>query len=196
MEENLKFLAKNDAGDIVFNIELKSVGSNSKSKINCSIGIDYESNPGVKDLMEKLLSEKTKPESRAIMIQEILSSIKTMEPVIESVRKSGMPVPAEVLDPTERVLVFVTAVDENGEFESIPVPRNRFYFHDVVNMLAGCVLNLEKIERSDFEEIIAGNSDIEEQYVEFYSSEASFLTTAMAQGDKCYRFFIMRPNPS
>ncbi len=192
MEVTQKFFAKNDAGDIVFNIELKDVDTTSKLSLNCSIGIDFEKNPGMKYLMEKLSSPATNPQSKAFMVQEILSSIKTMEAVKNSINDTDGVKPSEVLNGTERVLIMVTTQDETGEFVSIAEPRNAFHFKDVVNMLAGCVVNLEKIDRSDFEKIIAGQADLEEEYVDCYSSTALFYTTAVMQRNKCYRFFIMQ----
>lgn len=189
-----KFLAKNDAGDVVFNIELKNSDSISHLNLNCSIGIDFESNPGMKYLMDKLLSANTDPQSKAFMIQELLSSIKSMEALKGSSSDTEPKKPFVTLGESENVLIFMIAQDEAGELVSINEPQRAFRFKDVANMLAGCIVNLEKIDRSDFEKIISGQAELEDQYIESYTTNASFYTTAVLHRNKCYRYFIMHPN--
>jgi hypothetical protein len=196
MEVLQKFLAKNDSGDIVFNIELNNVVSNKRTKLNCTIDIDYEMNPNMKYLIGKLLAAETAPQSKAFIVQEILSSIQTMEPVKNSANENDLTESTEVPNGSEKVMIFMTAQDENEEFASIYEPQNPHYFKDLFNMLAGCLMNLEMIDRSDFETVIAGQSALEEQYVDFYSQTSKFFTTAAIQGNKCYRFFIMQPGES
>ena len=191
-----KFLAKNDAGDIVFDIELKNTDSNSSLNLNCSIGIDYTSNPGMKYLMEKLLSADTNPQSKAFMVQELLSSIKTMEAMNSSISDTELKEPSESMIETEKVLIFMIAQDEAGELLSINEPQRAFHFKDVANMLAACIVNMEKIDRCDFEKVISGQAELEDQYVESYTSSAAFYTTAVVHRNKCYRYFIMQPKES
>jgi hypothetical protein len=81
---------------------------------------------------------------------------------------------------------------DSQPFTPFIASKNSFYYAGFEKMLPTCFIFLTETDRQRFEAIITGQTFLEEQYVHYYSSEASFYSIDVTHSDEVYKFFIMK----
>src|SRR5688572_26461954 len=184
--------AENNDGKSVFKIEMVNIDCASWLKFNCVIEIEYDKHPAMKKSIAELSLPETTPETEMNIIQDILSQVTT----IEGIKKCKMEEnPKEVqLHNEDRLNGFLTYFAQQESIEQLaPFSglKNQFHFRKFVHKITPYFMNWVEIDKNIFEGLIAGLPEIEEQYVHFYSTGASFYLISASNEHVNYQFYMM-----
>ncbi len=187
------FLAKNSDGEPVLKIEMINDESDSWLKFKCVFIIEYDKNSEMTKSVIELTSPEITPEREINIIQGILTHV-TM---IESINKcKATEVSKEEKRKEEELNKVLLHIVRQGiaPYEPLSKIKNSFSFKKVVNKLLPCISNLTKIDRKLFETLIYGSTELQNDYIDYYSSNSSFYTIAVTQAHSCYNFYFMNTN--
>jgi hypothetical protein len=189
------YLAKNEAGEILFKIELSQIEAFPWLRFSCSLDIDFEKQKRLLNSIEQLCSTTTTPEAKAKLLQDIIQQIKRIEGVEKFYFQNRKPDEApEVKNGIQELLNYIFAQDDFKEFVPFSINNNSYFFRELENNLAPPhqLPELLEVEKECFEDLIKNHKRLEEEYIEHYSPAATFFARAIWYGDVCYEFYFMK----
>lgn len=185
------YLAETKSGESVFKIEMSNTDCFEWLTFDCNVEIKFKKNKKMKKAIEELYSPELDPEREMVIIQEILSSVTT----IEGIRKCKLETGPEEEEFVEQwfvdMLVFLVTNGNTSQYLPFAVQQDSYFFKKFVIGLKPCT-NLQQISRNEFEKIIKGHQEIEEEYIINYASESSFFTIEIKDSRIHNHFYIMR----
>ncbi len=187
------FLGKNSAGEPVFKIEMINNECDSWLNFKCVFIFEYDKNPEMTKSVIELTSPEITPEREINIIQSILTHVTMIESINKG--KATEDLKDEKCKEEELNKVLLHIVRQGiAPYEPLSKIKNSLYFKKVVNKLAPYISNLTKIDRKLFETLIYGSTELQNDYIDYYSSNASFYTITVTKAHSCYNFYIMNTN--
>ncbi len=184
------FLAKNSAGESIFKIEMINNECDSWLNFKCVFIIEYNKHPEMKKSVIELTSPEITPEREMNIIQGILTHVTK----IEGIKQCKIDETTDVKPDAEKKfngLLVSMAQKVGNELTPFSAKKNGHYFRKLVFKLSPHLADLVKINRKLFEDIIFGVPELEEEYINQFSTEATFYVISATYAYTSYQFFIM-----
>ncbi len=189
------FVIEKSNGESIFKIEMVNQDCKSWLNFNCTIEIDYNKNPVMQKSVREILSSETTEEQAMQITQKILEQVTTIEGIKQCKMWEYSNKNCDTDDDTYRnYLLDFAFKPDTMPFTPYSLRKNISFFKRFVRKMAPFTSNMVEAERSLFEELIAGYPELEEEYVNNYSAEASFYFTEVCLGDECHQFYMMYSN--
>lgn len=191
------YLAKNEAGDILFKIELAQIEGFPWLMFSCSLDIDFQKHKRLQNSIKQLCATDTTPEAKAKLVQDIIQRIQRIEGVDQLYFKNRK----RDEEPRVRngIAEFLVYIFEQSDFEQyVPFSetQNLYFFRELKNKLAEAftVKDMIEVERSCYESLIKGHKRLEDEYVNHFTPTATFYGISIWYSNVCYEFYLMKTN--
>ena len=187
------YLVEKSDGESVFKIEMINNDCESWLNFKCAIEIDYNKHPGMKKSIAKLISNETSPETEMSIIQQILAQVTTIEGIQKcKILENPDQEREHIENRYNKFLTYLALQNGIRQFEPFSALKNRYYFREFVHKLTPHLPILMEINRNQFEELITGHSELEEEYIRYFSTDASFYLISANHEHVGYKFIIMK----
>jgi hypothetical protein len=185
-------LTENSDGESVFIIEMENLDCESWLNFNCAIEIAYNKHPAMKNFIAELSSPETTPEREMNIIHNILSQVTTIEGIKNCKLYESSHEKPDGAEKFNKFLPSLALQIEINEFAPFSAVKNQNYFREFVNKITPYLSNMKEIDRNMFEAVITGNPELEEEYVQNYTTDATYYLMSTKDDNLSYQFYIMK----